>query len=177
VPSLLAALFRDRLFSWPWVPDLYEVPAAPHNCLSDPHTWSVGISCETSPRVWAVRVGHCRCGGSPDRQVRFGIESGDVHWNRCPGGGVSLEHAATASRGIVFVQLQERQRHNARATSRATVLAPSARSGLRLARRSRAAAVSNSPIRTEIGCCLRVLAEIQPYHQSGLAFHNRSLME
>src|SRR5215472_2325073 len=104
VPSLLAPLRRDRLFSWPWIPDFYEVSAASHNCISDPHPWSVGMPCETTPRVWTIRVGHCRCGSSPDRQVRFGIEPGDVLWNRCPSGGVSLEHVATASRGIVFLQ-------------------------------------------------------------------------
>ena len=69
----LAVLFPDHLVCWPWIPDLYEVPSVANNCTADPRTWNVGIQCETTPKVRAVRVGPCRCGGSPDRQVQFGI--------------------------------------------------------------------------------------------------------
>src|SRR5438552_8772836 len=64
------------------------------------------------------------------------------------------------------MQLQERPCHNAGATSRSTVLAPSPRSEPTPAGRFRAPEpVSNSPIRTEICHCSRVLAEKRRYRK------------
>ena len=51
VPALLAVLFRDRLFSGPRIPDLYEVPVDLHSCISDSHIWSVGM---LQPRAMRV---------------------------------------------------------------------------------------------------------------------------